>query len=270
NDDVVTHLRIHTIHPLLELASVTPTAPIRSIHLLSSLGYNHFFPFRTQLYPQKIKITKLNALQCIKMSPPANHPGRRPSSPSSYNLEFRSISDDAWYAVRSVLRGKKLTLKYKNFGDDVFEPQSFSDLEELQEFKARFRSLSRQLRDSECKILAKGTAVSVSHSFHDHDNRFYDAVVDNVNREKHSFTGGKEICKCIFTVVWQSGPWKGCVASKRIENICMVQSESELDPAVLQFSAMVSNEIVDACSKLSGLLVMSSEFLSLMVTSSIF
>ncbi|CAN1316097.1 hypothetical protein LINPERPRIM_LOCUS29937 [Linum perenne] len=114
------------------------------------------------------------------MSPPANHPGRRPSSPSSYNLEFRSISDDAWYAVRSVLRGKKLTLKYKNFGDDVFEPQSFSDLEELQEFKARFRSLSRQLRDSECKILAKGTAVSVSHSFHDHDNRFYDAVVDNV------------------------------------------------------------------------------------------
>ncbi|CAN1781294.1 hypothetical protein LINPERHAP1_LOCUS15393, partial [Linum perenne] len=72
-----------------------------------------------------------------------------------------------------------------------------------------------------------------------------------VNREKHSFTGGKEVCKCIFTVVWQSGPWKGCVASKRIENICMVQSESELDPAVLQFSTMASNEIADACSKVT-------------------
>ncbi|CAI0432103.1 unnamed protein product [Linum tenue] len=177
------------------------------------------------------------------MSATAAIPGGKSfSPPSGYNLEFRSLADDAWYAARAILSGKKLAVKYDDL-DFVFEPHRFSDLDELRDYESRFRSVSRRLQDSECKKLCKKKAVCVSHSFHENDNRFYDATVDDVIEREHSFSSGKEVCKCVFAVVWQKGPWNGYVWHKSIEDIRIVESGSELDPDVTRFFNMARKEI---------------------------
>lgn len=107
-----------------------------------------------------------------------------PHSPSDYNVEYRAIADDAWYSVRAVLDGEKLTVKYCNFSDDhdnVFEPQYFKSVVEIEEFVNRFRPVSNQLQDRDCKNVAEGAVVCASHSFSDLDVRFHDAVIDDVS-----------------------------------------------------------------------------------------
>ncbi|CAN1781304.1 hypothetical protein LINPERHAP1_LOCUS15395 [Linum perenne] len=159
-------------------------------------------------------------------------------SSTDYNLEFHCMTDDAWYNVCAIFDHNKLTVKYEGFDDaddDLFEPQRFSSLAQIEEFKSRFRPISHQLQDWECLKLTKGMTVCVSHSFNDNDNLFYDGAIDDVIRKKHSFVNGEERCMCRFVVVWTHGPVKGQWHTKQIENICIVQSDSELDPAVASF-----------------------------------
>ncbi|KAF9688229.1 hypothetical protein SADUNF_Sadunf02G0175500 [Salix dunnii] len=102
--------------------------------------------------------------------------------PSDYDVEFRSLADDAWYSVCTVLDGEKLTLKYQNFSDDedsIFEVKNLKTLDELEKLKDRFRPISPQLQDNECHKVVRGVVVCVSHSFDGSDNRFYDAIVDD-------------------------------------------------------------------------------------------
>jgi len=104
--------------------------------------------------------------------------------PPDYDVEFRSLADDAWYSVCTVLDGEKLTIKYQNFSDDddsIFEVKNFKTLEELESLKDRFRPISAQLQDNECHKVVRGVVVCASHSFDGSDNRFYDAVVDDVS-----------------------------------------------------------------------------------------
>ncbi|XP_057985150.1 uncharacterized protein LOC131169806 [Hevea brasiliensis] len=172
-----------------------------------------------------------------------------PHSSSEYDVEYRSKTDDAWYSVRTLLSGEKLTVKYYNFCDvydDVFEPQDFKTVEEIEEFKKRFRSLSVQLQDSECRKVAEGTVVCVSHFFSDFDVRFYDAVVDGVIYKDHSFVNGEERCMCTFVVIWEHGPIFGCLANKKVENICVIQSNTQLDPKVAKFSKIVMDRLESA------------------------
>ncbi|CAN1177443.1 hypothetical protein LINPERHAP2_LOCUS33102 [Linum perenne] len=159
-------------------------------------------------------------------------------SSTGYNLEYRSLTDDAWYTVCAIFDGKSLTVKYQGFQDDeddLFEPHRFISLDEIEELKSRFRPVSHQLQDCECLGLTRGTAVCVSHSFDGNDNIFFDATIDEVVRKKHSFVNGNERCMCRFQVVLTHGPAKGELHTKLIENICVVQSDSELDPAVASF-----------------------------------
>nr|KYP51667.1 hypothetical protein KK1_026435 [Cajanus cajan] len=106
---------------------------------------------------------------------------------AKYATEFRAYRDDAWYTVCVSLEGESLVVKYENFSaenDDVFEASQFSDWEELEDLKERFRPLSKQLQDSECRQLALGGArVCASHAFAHDDVRFYDAVVDGRSSE---------------------------------------------------------------------------------------
>ncbi|EEF30177.1 conserved hypothetical protein [Ricinus communis] len=156
-----------------------------------------------------------------------------PPLPSTYDVEYRAIADDAWYSVRTVVEGETLRIKYENFGDEhdsVFEPQNFKCAEEIEIFEKRFRPLSNQLQDKECKKLSVGTVVCASHSFTNLDNRFYDGVVDDVISRDHRFANGDEQCMCTFVVVWRHGPIAGCLSNKKIENVCVVQSTSQLDP----------------------------------------
>jgi len=103
---------------------------------------------------------------------------------ATYATEFRAYKDDAWYTVCVLLNGDTLTVKYANFSsqyDDAFQPSDFGDWRELELFKRRFRPLSKQLQDDECRLLSPGVRVCACHSFAHDDVRFYDALVDGVS-----------------------------------------------------------------------------------------
>lgn len=103
---------------------------------------------------------------------------------ADYSVEFKSYNDDAWYTVAVFLEGETLRIKYSGFSDEqdnLFEPTDFQTLKHLDEFKERFRPLSKQLQDNECRQLVQGVKVCACHSFSNDDVRFYDAVVDGVS-----------------------------------------------------------------------------------------
>ncbi|XP_065873287.1 uncharacterized protein [Euphorbia lathyris] len=164
-------------------------------------------------------------------------------SPVNYDVEYLA---DAWYSVCALFDGEKLTVKYHNFTDDddsVFRPQDFKSLQELEDFKGRFRPLSTQLQDNECKSIAEGMVVCASRSLTPSDVRFYDAFVDEVIEKVHCFTNGEEQCKCNFMVIWQHGPIAGCLAVKKIEDICRPQSNFRINPNVASFLKLVEKKL---------------------------
>ncbi|XP_077222924.1 SAWADEE protein isoform X2 [Tasmannia lanceolata] len=151
------------------------------------------------------------------------------SKTRSFPLDFRSSSDDAWYAVRLIFENDILTVKYSNLSDkwdERFKTGEFKDLKTLEDFKERFRPTSIQLQDKDCVKMNKGRIVCVSYVFGDNDLRFYDAVIDSVSFSTHELIKGKEeVCKCNFIVLWQHGPNAGTKTSTTIEHICLLQSE---------------------------------------------
>ncbi|KAL5861687.1 hypothetical protein ACOSQ4_002983 [Xanthoceras sorbifolium] len=188
-----------------------------------------------------------------------DYPSPSPSAAAHADdeLEFRSCADDAWYSVRVVLdrRAESLTVRYCNFPDDsdsVFEVGKFRSLEELEDFASRFRPVSVQLQDGECRHAVEGIQVCASHAFTDRDVKFYDAVVEQVKHEEHSFENGEEECLCSFMLAWHHGPNTGLLTEKKIENICVVQSSVNLDPNVASFIKMAREEIETSALKSSS------------------
>ncbi|XP_062152978.1 uncharacterized protein LOC133861253 isoform X2 [Alnus glutinosa] len=154
-------------------------------------------------------------------------------------LEFRSAGDDAWYSARVGLEGEVLRVKYLGFSEDddeVFRASDFKSRREVDEFKDRFRAVSVQVQDSDCSEVVTGDRVCASFSFHDNDVRFYDAVVDGVERREHAQKqGGEEECSCVFILSWLHGPNAENLTATAIENICQVQSTAPIDPKVTSF-----------------------------------
>ncbi|TXG55560.1 hypothetical protein EZV62_020816 [Acer yangbiense] len=158
-------------------------------------------------------------------------------------LEFRSYVDDAWYSVRVAFDGRaggKLIVRYCNFPDDndsVYEAGKFFSFDELDDFASRFRPVSVQLQDSECRdVVADGLLVCASHAFTDNDVLFYVAVVEQVRY-------GEEECLCSFLLVWQHGPNANSLTEKKIESICIVQSIQNLNPNLASFIKMAKEKI---------------------------
>ncbi|XP_048232493.1 uncharacterized protein LOC125370588 [Ricinus communis] len=92
--------------------------------------------------------------------------------------------------------GKELTVHYTNFSeeyDEKYDVDVFNNMEELEEFRARFRLSSVQIQDHDCKLICQ--------------------VVEVLN-EEHKFKkqvgggGGKKKKKsvCTYVVTWQHGP----------------------------------------------------------------
>ncbi|TXG55566.1 hypothetical protein EZV62_020822 [Acer yangbiense] len=174
-------------------------------------------------------------------------------------LEFRSYVDDAWYSVRVAFDGRaggKLIVRYCNFPDDndsVYEAGKFFSFDELDDFASRFRPVSVQLQDSECRdVVADGLLVCASHAFTDNDVLFYVAVVEQVNHKKHSFADGEEECLCSFLLVWQHGPNANSLTEKKIESICIVQSIQNLNPNLASFIKMAKEKIKTYAHKSSS------------------
>ncbi|GAB2285173.1 hypothetical protein Dimus_019625 [Dionaea muscipula] len=157
-------------------------------------------------------------------------------STMSGELDYRSVVDDAWYSVRLVLQNERLIVKYKEFHDVYDEPfwagdDKFSTPEKIAAFRNRFRPLSGQLQDSQCSLVKKGTLVCASSGCGD-AHLFYDAVVDEVMSEQHSF---EQECRCTFLVSWIHGPNVGTLSIAKIENMCLVNSSNQMDPRLTSF-----------------------------------
>ncbi|KAK6286827.1 hypothetical protein POUND7_013006 [Theobroma cacao] len=179
------------------------------------------------------------------------------SAEESYNTEFRSYPDDAWYSVRVSLegeRGDKLRVKYENFPeehDNVFLAEGFKSEDELYDFIGRFRKVSAQLQDRDCYQIVRGMRVCASDSLGDDDNLFYDAIVDEVVHKKHSNVNGQEECECTFLLFWLHGPNVGNVVEKGVANICLLQS-AELEPKLATFMEIATQKIEKALCKLGS------------------
>ncbi|TYH44064.1 hypothetical protein ES332_D11G168400v1 [Gossypium tomentosum] len=168
-----------------------------------------------------------------------------------YDTEFRSYPDDAWYSVQLLLEGErseKLRVKYDEFpaeSDNVFLADNFKSEDELHDFLGRFRKVSAQLQDPNCSKVVKGMRVCASDSFAAGEVLFYDAIVDDVLRKKHSNLNGQEECECIFLLFWLHGPNVGNLANKGVADICLLQ-DSELHPKLIYFMEISMQNIVKA------------------------
>ncbi|RVX08149.1 hypothetical protein CK203_017754 [Vitis vinifera] len=151
-------------------------------------------------------------------------PPQEPTSAAStqqFALEFRG-EDDAWYAIRLVLRGETLTVEYEDFSSDysdVFKAGEFTTLADVESFGRRFRPVSLQLQDSQCGKVIQCMTVCASHAFNDDDVRFYDAVVEEVENNEHSFEDGEEECFCNFILFWKDDPTLASFMKKSREKI---------------------------------------------------
>ncbi|KAA3474760.1 Voltage-dependent calcium channel subunit alpha-2/delta-3 [Gossypium australe] len=183
-----------------------------------------------------------------------SHSGDSPSlvtAEEGYDTEFRSYPDDAWYSVQLLLEGErseKLRVKYDEFpaeSDNVFLADNFKSKDELHDFLGRFRKVSAQLQDPNCSKVVKGMRVCASDSFAAGEVLFYDAIVDDVLRKKHSNLNGQEECECIFLLFWLHGPNVGNLTNKGVADICLLQ-DSELHPKLIYFMEISMQNIVQA------------------------
>lgn len=115
--------------------------------------------------------------------------------PSTKELDFRDLEDDAWYTVSIRLEnageilvgqdeGLHLRVMYSDFDDwedRRYGAEYFEGVSDLDEFAKRFRLASPQLQDSECWKVVEGVVVCASYPFEENGSlKFYDAIVKSV------------------------------------------------------------------------------------------
>ncbi|KAJ9560723.1 hypothetical protein OSB04_005883 [Centaurea solstitialis] len=163
----------------------------------------------------------------------------------SYNLDYRSKKDEAWYTAAVLLeddgKGKQLRVKFRDFEDscfdEVFSIADFSTKSELQEFLPRFRRVSVPIEDNECSRVISGMIVCATYKG-DGSVRFFDAIVDDVRYKEHT----PEKCLCTYLLVWQHGPAEGNITATSIEDICLIVPGA-VDPQVIDFAKIVKKKL---------------------------
>ncbi|XP_022036258.1 uncharacterized protein LOC110938093 isoform X2 [Helianthus annuus] len=106
-------------------------------------------------------------------------------SDEDYNLEFRSMKDDAWYTCAVVLDhgNDRLRVKLEGYSqsyfDEVFSIADFSSHCEIEQFVQRFRPFSNPVQDYECSRIVQGVIVCAAYRRHE-EVRYFDAIVDAV------------------------------------------------------------------------------------------
>ncbi|KAJ9177124.1 hypothetical protein P3X46_012374 [Hevea brasiliensis] len=162
-------------------------------------------------------------------------------------MEFQSPEDNAWYDVILLWDNEMLTVKYVNFPEDfneIYDVGKFKTLEELEDFKQRFRQSSVQLQDHDCKKVVLGKTFCASYNFENGDVKFFDALVAEVLNKKHKFKqGGGEECLCTYVVRWQNGPLEGERTFARIANFCLTPPSNQVDPSLASFLKLARERI---------------------------
>ncbi|KAL8519783.1 hypothetical protein ACS0TY_010645 [Phlomoides rotata] len=184
-----------------------------------------------------------------------NGPGTKAESEdlwSRYDLEYRAYEDDAWYDVYVVLdaTAEKLTVKYWSSPayEIVFTAVEFATEAQVDDLAGRFRPVSVKLEDNECWMLSIGTTVCAAHAIGDDLYRFYDAVIEAVKRQAHSFADGEEKCLCNFVLFWKNGRGRGTLTSANIARICITEPATQLDPRISAFTIMAKKKITSSDS----------------------
>ncbi|XP_059276931.1 uncharacterized protein LOC132031088 isoform X1 [Lycium ferocissimum] len=168
--------------------------------------------------------------------------------PAKYDLEYRAYEDDAWYGVLVTLYGETMTVKFEGYPetyDIKFTAKDLKSKEQIDDFASRFRSVSPQLQDNECgSVIKEGMIVCAGcNAFGKDDMLFYDALVEAIHKENHSFHNGLEECLCTFVLSWLHGPKKDYLTSSGIEGICIIKSTSQVDPRIASFLKLANQKL---------------------------
>ncbi|KMZ64718.1 hypothetical protein ZOSMA_350G00100 [Zostera marina] len=176
-------------------------------------------------------------------------------------VEFRCSEDDAWYTVSLRLEdGQCLRVSFTYFNgstDENFTVEEFEDIDKLEIFRRRFRFSSVQLQDSDCWKMKKGMKICCSCNIVSTGAlKFFDAVVRSVLRYDHEFPeieeDEEEVCTCVFKILWQNGPHCGNITSSRIENICLIQEQTDnFHPDLTLFLNLAREKILLRTSAIS-------------------
>ncbi|XP_015166217.1 uncharacterized protein [Solanum tuberosum] len=168
-------------------------------------------------------------------------------NPAKYDLEHRYKGDDSWYGVLVTVDGETMTVKFEGYSEkfDVkFLADDFKSKEEIDEFVRKFRNVSPQLQDNECGSVKEGMIVCAAcNAFGKDDMLFYDAVVEAIHNENHTFHNGVEECVCTFVLSWLHGPKKDDLANSGIEGICIIKGTTQVDPRISSFLELVNQKL---------------------------
>ncbi|VFQ60522.1 unnamed protein product [Cuscuta campestris] len=169
-------------------------------------------------------------------------------------LEFRATDDDAWYSVKVHLKGETLSVQFQGIMEIVkFRPSDFDSRDAVERFVRRFRPVSPQLQDTECGKIGRGSVVCAAcHAFPSNDMRYFDAVVEAVQRKDHSYVNGEEECQCTFVLSWIHGPKMGHLTSTGISCVCTLKDDGQVDPKVASFLQIVKSKFPVSSRKNSG------------------
>ncbi|XP_057526924.1 uncharacterized protein LOC130806042 isoform X2 [Amaranthus tricolor] len=162
--------------------------------------------------------------------------------PIGPGIEFRHDEDDAWYNVQIVLIADTLIVKFVEFPDDEdvqFHVADFIDYDEIFKFLRRFRPLCLQLEGSDCSEVKLGIRVCALLDLGDNGRRYFDAIVEGVKRKEHTIMDGIENCSCSVVLSWMHGPKAGTLTLARVEDLCLIRSQKQLDPRLACFSELV-------------------------------
>ncbi|KAL6330023.1 hypothetical protein AAG906_039938 [Vitis piasezkii] len=158
-------------------------------------------------------------------------------APPVSKFEFQA-DDGAWYNVLLELNDDALTVNYCLLSSDdheVFKPTHFTTLDDLESFARRFRPSSLQLQDDECQKVVPCMRVLAACRSGCDDVRFYEAIIEEVERQDHTFENGIEVCCCNFLLHWLHGPSAGNLTCCRAADICLLQFTADTDPKVDSF-----------------------------------
>lgn len=157
-------------------------------------------------------------------------------------MEFQ-WTDGAWYDVSIRLVDSCLHVHYKglsNVDDEIWRPEKFSSREQV---RSRFRLSSEQLQDEYCSQVKVGMCICASCTSDGYDNRFFDAVVQEIHHTDHHL----EECTCVFHVLWLAGPFADQRRSLSIENICLLKAGNciETHPVLQPFATLVEERLME-------------------------
>lgn len=167
-----------------------------------------------------------------------------------FNLDYKSIKDDAWYTSGVVLEDndRRLRVKLQDFVDstfdEVFTVKEFQNLDDVSKFVRRFRLVSVAVEDNECAKVTENMTVCASFHGDDGSLRYFDAVVDTVHYKEHT----PEKCICNYVLHWQHGPAVGNLTAATLEDIYLIKS-GPIDSSVAKFTKFVKEKLKGGSSE---------------------